>query len=210
MSTEKDNDENFGYHAFEKWNYQQIIFFPQDQEKTWLSMSQSFYWAAKHLVEQVVKGPLREDIEGRAALFLFRHYLELALKEIIVAGRYLTVDGGLTEEEVKQIKSGHKLADLWQAALKEARPKMPKDCPWENYDWEFADNCIKEFDAADAKGFAFRYRGEGGEHAHISFERLLVAMDHVYQVLDGILTVLVEMRGQIVDWLHELRSEAGW
>jgi hypothetical protein len=28
-------------------------------------------------------------------------------------GRYLTVDGGLTEEEVKQIKSGHKLADLW-------------------------------------------------------------------------------------------------
>src|SRR5579872_4321410 len=28
----------------------------------------------KHLVEQVVKGSLREDIEGRAALFLFRHF----------------------------------------------------------------------------------------------------------------------------------------
>jgi hypothetical protein len=35
-------------------------------------------------------------------------------------------------------------------------------------------------------------------------------MGHVYQVLDAILTVLIETRGEIVDWLHELRSEAGW
>ena len=173
-------------------------------------MSQSFYWASKHLVEGVVEGPLREDIEGRAALFLFRHYLELNLKEIIVAGRYLTTDGTLSEDEVKQIKSGHKLGDLWKAVLEDAKPKMPKDAPWENYDCEFAENCIMEFDAADARGFAFRYRGEGGERAHVDFQRLLVAMDHVYQVLEGILAVLIETHGEIVDWLHELRNEAGW
>ncbi len=200
----------FEYTAYEHWNYHQLIFFPEGQEKTWLSMSQSFYRASKQLVEGVVNGSLREDIEGRAALFLFRHYLELALKDITLAGRYLTADGGLTDEEVKAIKSGHCLADLWKLVLKDARPKMPQDAPWENYDCEFAELCIGEFDSADKKGFAFRYQGEGGERAHIDFGRLLVAMDHVYQVLEGILTVLVEVRGEIMDWLHELRSEAGW
>jgi hypothetical protein len=210
MDPADNPNEKFGYTAFERWGYRQIIFFPENQEKTWLSMTQSFYWAGKHLVEGVVTGKLREDIEGRAALFLFRHYLELTLKEITVAARYLTTDGRLTNEEVKQIKTGHNLVSLWKSVLEEAKPKMPKDAPWENYDCEFAEACVKEFDAADTKGFAFRYEGEGGERAHIDFEQMLVSMDHVRQVLEGILTVLIETRGEIVDWLHELRSEAGW
>ena len=210
MDAADNPNENFGYTAFERWDYRQIIFFPENQEKTWLSMAQSFYWAGKHLVEGVVNGNLREDIEGRATLFLFRHYLELTLKEIIVAGRYLTADGRLADEEVKQIKSGHSLGTLWKSVLANAKPKMPKDAPWETYDCEFAEKCINEFDAADTKGFAFRYEGEGGERAHIDFEQLLVSMDHVRQVLEGVLTVLVGMRGEIVDWLNELRSEADW
>lgn len=67
-----------------------------------------------------------------------------------------------------------------------------------------------EFDAADKKGVAFRYKGQGGERAHVSMERLAATMEHVYQVLDGILTLLIETRGEIVDWLSELRSQAGW
>jgi len=35
-------------------------------------------------------------------------------------------------------------------------------------------------------------------------------MDHVYQVLEALSTVLIETRGEILDWLAELRSEAGW
>ena len=127
-----------------------------------------------------------------------------------MAGRYLTTDGRLTVEEVKQIKRVHSLAELWKSVLEDAKPKLPRDAPWAIYDCEFAENCIKEFDAADAKGFAFRYDGQGGERAYIDFGRLLIAMDHVYQVLEGILTVLIETRGEILDWLDELRSQAGW
>ena len=212
--TPKDSEESLGgdfeYTAHELWDYRQLIFFSEGQEQTWHNMAQSFYWASKYLVEGVVKGPLREDIEGRAALFLFRHYLELTLKEIIVAGRYLTADGNLTRSEVSQVKKIHKLEELWGDVLRDAKPKMPKDAAWEGYDWRFAERCILEFDAADKGGFAFRYDKEGGESAHVDFDRLHVAMGHVYQVLDAILTVLIETRGEIVDWLHELRSEAGW
>jgi hypothetical protein len=185
MADEDNTAEGSEHTAFQHWNYRQIMFFPENQEKIGLSLSDSFYWASKSLVEGVVQGRLREDIEGCAALFLFRHYLELILKEIIIAGRYLATDGGLTQEDVKQITTGHNLGDLWQKVLEDAKPKMPKDAPWENYNCAFAEACVKEFDAADAKGFAFRYKGQGGESAHVDFQRLLVAMDHVYEVLDG-------------------------
>jgi len=183
MDTESDP-----YNAYEKWDYHQIIFLPENQEQSWLSMSESFYRASKHLVEGVVNRSLLEDVEGRAALFLFRHYLELALKKIIVAGCCLTKEGGLTKEEVKPIKKGHDLILLWEQALVDAKPKMPKAAPWETYDWKFAEKCIKEFGAADVKGFAFRYHGEGGERAHVDFEQLLAAMEHIYQVLEATFT----------------------
>lgn len=77
-------------------------------------------------------------------------------------------------------------------------------------DWRFAEQCVAEFDGADKKGFAFRYKGHGGERAHVSMERLAATMEHIYQVLDGILTLLIEKRGEIEDWLWELRSQAGW
>ncbi|MGA2372853.1 MAG: hypothetical protein ACLPPV_13075 [Candidatus Korobacteraceae bacterium] len=205
-----DETAKWGYTAFEKWKYQQTIYNLEGQEKTWLSIGDSFYRASKCIVEGVVNGALSEDVEGRAALFLFRHYLEVTLKEIVVAGRYLTRDGNLTEDEVKEIKTGHKLGDLWKHVLEEARPKMPRDTPWETYDVDFTEKCILEFDEADANGFAFRYRNQGGERAHIDFEQFLVSMEHVSQVLEGILTVLIETRGQIIDYLHGLRLEVGW
>lgn len=74
--------DGFEYSAFEHWNYHQLIYFPEGQEKTWLSISQSFYRASNHLVDGVVNSTLREDIEGRAALFLLRHYLDQAREEI--------------------------------------------------------------------------------------------------------------------------------
>ena len=209
MGNEDNLGENLGYTAFERWDYRQLIFFPENQEKNWLSLNESFYWASMHLVEGVVNSALREDIEGRAALFLFRHYLELTLKEIVVAGRYLTTDGHLNHDEVKQIKNGHNLANLWKSVLADAKPKMPKDA-WGTFDCEFAEKCIVEFNAADAKGFAFRYKDQGGERAHIDYNHMLYAMDHVRQVLEAILTMLVETRGEISDWLDELRGEAGW
>ena len=172
-------------------------------------------WRQLFLWEQVSRRrghgrPCARGFGGPGALFLFRHYLEVVLKEIIVASRYLTQDGNLSDDQVKEIKSGHNLGKLWKQVLEEVKPKKPKNAPWENYDVDFVEKCILEFDAADATGFAFRYKNRGGEKAHISFERLLSSMDHVYQVLGGILTVLYEMRKELIDYLHELRLEAGW
>jgi hypothetical protein len=80
------------YTAFQKWEYDKI-FYSESHPKSWLDIAESFYRASLHLVEGVAEDRLNEDTEGIAAAFLFRHYLELSLKNIILAGRFLTKEG---------------------------------------------------------------------------------------------------------------------
>jgi hypothetical protein len=194
------------YTAFQKWEYDKI-FYSESHPKSWLDIAESFYRASLHLVEGVAENRLNEDIEGIAAAFLFRHYLELALKNIILAGRFLTKDGQNVPRENAEPAWGHKLSELWKLVLRDARPKMESD--WGGYDTEFAENCIAEFDAIDPKGLAFRYTGEGAESLRVHFGWLHAIMEHVHQVLEAIRVYLVEMRGENADYESYLQSEYG-
>jgi hypothetical protein len=199
-----------GYTAFEHHEYVSLIHVSKDQEKSWLDMGQSFYRASLHLVEGVASGALNEDIEGIAAIYLFRHYLELALKQIVNRGRHLKdADGELANpEDIKAVAKIHDLAVLWKWVLEDAKPKLSQE-DWDNYDVAFVEQCVKEFDEADRTGFAFRYAGLGGERCNFDFQRLVASMEHVEQVLDGIITYLEEGYQQSLDYLADLETEYG-
>ncbi len=151
---------------------------------------------------------MNEDTEGIAAAFLFRHYLELSLKNIILAGRFLTKDGQNARQEDVAPAWGHKLSELWKLVLSDAKLKMDAD-HWDNYDTEFVEKCIAEFDGIDPRGMAFRYAGEGAEKLHVHFQWLHAIMEHVYQVLEGIRVYLIETRGQNADYEAYLQSQYG-
>jgi hypothetical protein len=162
------------------------------------------------LVKAVAAQQLRGGVEGLAVIFLFRHYLELALKGIIVSGRWITADGSNADPEtVESVKNIHDLKTLWQWVLKDAKPKMESG-HWDNYDTEFVENCIAEFGEADKKGFAFRYSGQGSEFYVFDFDWLSLCMEHIRQVLGGIDTYLVERHSQNWEWENYLQSEAGF
>lgn len=71
--------EKFEYTAFEEWDYKQVIY-KTEHKRSWRSLADSFFRANHDLVRSVVTRELYDDVEGLAAIFLFRHYLELALK----------------------------------------------------------------------------------------------------------------------------------
>ena len=195
------------YTAFEKWRYDNI-FYPESHPKSWLDIADSFYRASLVLVEGVAENRLNEDTEGIAAAFMFRHYLELALKNIILAGRFLTEDGENARHEDVLPAWGHRLSELWKLVLSDAKPKMlPAD--WESHDTEFVEKCIAEFDGIDPKGLAFRYAGEGAESLHVHFHWLHAMMEHVNQVLNGIRIYLVETHGQTSDYESYLQFQYG-
>jgi len=142
-------------------------------------------------------------------IYLFRHYLELALKHIIVAGRWLTKEGeNAPREDVAEVERIHVLRELWQLVLRDAKPKIPEE-DWKNYDISFIERCIAEFDAVDPKGFAFRYAGHGVERLRVHFVWLSAIMQHVYEVLEGIHTYLSEMFHENVEYDAYLQAEYG-
>jgi len=198
------------YTAFEKWDYRPIIY-EEPQGQVWLDFGQSFYRASLTLINgRPGEGVFFEDLEGVAAIFLFRHYLELALKRIVVRGRCLVRNNqNAAWEDVKQVANIHDLAALWQMVLADAWPKFePRD--WENFDTPFVEACVKEFAVRDAKGFAFRYPMQGGERYRYDFDWFRLAMEHAYQVLDGITTYLIETHAQNAEFDAILREEAGF
>lgn len=187
------------YTAFEHWEYQPFICV-QEQPKSWISFKESFYRASEVIVDDLAHGRGFPEIEGIAAVFLFRHYLELVLKNIILNGRWLvTEDQNATLERVEAVRNIHDLESLWQMVLKDGKPKIdPK--VWDSYDIPFIEKCIAEFQARDEKGFTFRYPRQGGERYDFDFGYFRAAMEHVRHVLENMDTYLIETFGQNQEW----------
>ena len=113
-----------GYTAFEIWKYRPFIYV-QEANKVWIDFGDSFYRASELIVDRLVKGQGFMEIEGLAAVFLFRHYLELALKRVVVRGRALIrLDKNAAWEDVKEVAKIHILSELWKLVLQDARPKI--------------------------------------------------------------------------------------
>jgi hypothetical protein len=200
METEKPfNPSDYGYTVYEKWEYPQIIY-KMDHEQSWIDIGASCYRGAQLLIEGVAKGSFSEDVEGVAGLQLFRHYLELVLKRIVFWGRMLErPDKNAVLEEVEKVAHIHDLAQLWKWVIRDAKPKI-NGGDWSAYDIGFVEQLVMDFDGIDKKGFAFRYHGHGAESLRFNFEKLFSIMEHAEQVLEAILTYLMETHGQNEEW----------
>jgi len=200
METEKPfNPSDYGYTVYERWEYPQIIY-KMDHEQSWVDIAASCYRGAQLLIEGVAKGSFNEDVEGVAGLQLFRHYLELTLKRIVFWGRMLErPDKNAVRAEVEKVAHIHDLGQLWKWMIRDAKPKINRG-DWNAYDIGFVEKLVMDFDGIDKKGFAFRYHGHGAESLRFNFEKLFSIMGHAEQVLEAILTYLIETHGQNEEW----------
>ena len=193
------SSDDHAYTAYETWEYRPFVHV-LEEKKTWISYSESFYRASEVIIGNLAQGRGFSEIEGIAAVFLFRHYLELALKRIVVRGRCLIKqDENAAREDVKEVANIHSLGRLWELVLVDAKPKI-EDRIWNSYDIPFVENCVKEFHERDEKGFAFRYPRQGGERYEYEFGYFRLAMEHVYQILENMTGVLIEQHGENAEW----------
>ncbi len=121
------------------------------------------------------------ESQAYAILFLYRHYLELRLKEL-----FLGCGGDLAA-----VNRQHRLLKIWQAVRKQEEATIREAHPAEVIaDLEIAERIIVEFDTLDKDSQAFRYPKdrEGRttvEPMQIDIVRLKRTLGWLSQLLDG-------------------------
>ncbi len=123
----------------------------------WYAYAEGYKLGADLLAKHVVDEEWDQDFLVYPAVFLYRHYLELRLKEILVRGRWLA---GLPP--VSPSSYGHNLKSLWRDARETLQLIWP-DSESRRHD-ESIERVVMEFAETDPGSFAFRFpvtRGGG-------------------------------------------------
>ncbi|MBA0225990.1 hypothetical protein D7U89_10910 [Stenotrophomonas maltophilia] len=153
------------------------------QPDHWWRYASGFREAGDRLLGTVLNDGRRDglDILVMPTLFLYRHYIELALK---AAER--SIAQYLGEKPATGKKADHTLLERWERTF-ESLAKLPGG---EALSFPEADRLIRELDQHDRQSFAFRYPEslKGEPHAQalpwVNYARLDEAMTHLKEAID--------------------------
>jgi hypothetical protein len=138
------------------------------------------------------------DIAILPIVYLYRQYLELAIKDIIDTVRQI-------ENEGRGYPQHHNLKNLWDEAKRLIQKHYGNDAPPE---LDHIQPCIDEFHAHDPDSFAFRYPTDKKGNAnllglsHINLRNLCETMERLSSFFDCISNDL----GQKLQWMYDMRS----
>jgi hypothetical protein len=149
-----------------------------------------FHAAGYRQATEVLLRRFLDDPEGTAGerdslvlpiLFLFRHYLELRLKDIIVYGQLLS-------GQQVQWRKGHKLESLWKEAQKLCSGLYGSGVPPE---FLKVAECVMDLRQLDPNSESFRYpRDKNGrpvfKHLVVGLQALHATVVSIGDCLDGI------------------------
>lgn len=132
--------------------------------------------------------------------FAWRHYLEIALKDIIAAGRELAGDGW-------GFPSGHKLLDLWKAA----RPHIAKLGDPAAPELANVENNLVEFDRIDHLGDGFRYPLNSARTGpSLQSPPESVSLRFLHEAMDAVAMFLLCVRSELsarLDYVNEMEAQ---
>jgi len=158
-------------------------------EAKWWAYAEGYRKAADVLVEGSTETLSDQDFLVYPISFLYRHYLELRLKGLIMVGSQLVrIDQGFPP--------CHDIQKLWKEArtiLEQVWPSGPKA------DLDNVETSIREFAAIDPQSYAFRYPStkDGKEHlptlTHINLRNLSEVMGRLAGLLDSALDGMLQM-----------------
>jgi hypothetical protein len=172
------------------------------------TFADGYYLAAKQLVHQVSEQCSLSDSYGPPIAFLFRHYMELMLKDI----RHLQarISGSAPSE-----KPTHKLNTLWDEVKMNTdkdfidRYNGVLDYREEIHPYCETEECIKEYTRMDPSGDAFRYPEPIENHkksalsAEIRLQRTFDVV-HLGQKMEAVEYFLNVLRGYL---MHKIGGE---
>lgn len=176
--------------------------------------SEGYRRAARVLVEEAVERHRDRDYLVYPIFFLYRHHVELALKNIIRRIPYLLYRP-LTQEEQEHLGQ-HRLDRLWQD-LKPMFAEVCKAVGWDKLnriEEQGVDSYIRQLTALDPDSYSFRYRRSKkgrpslpSDLERIDLRHFAELMERLADYLDGLDTATSVLEEQKMDMEAEWRSE---
>lgn len=180
-----------------------------------IAYTEGYRRGARLLVEHVMEQQRDQDYLVYPVIFLYRHHIELALKNLILHTLYL-IDRPLTESEKRHL-GRHRLDLLWQ----DLKPLLSAICQaagWgelDTADIEGIDDYIRQLSEVDPDSFSFRYTHSKtgtpslpAELRHINLRHFAEMLERLADFLDGMnmeLSVLKEGKAEMeAEWRNEM------
>ena len=106
--------------------------------------------SANALIERSVEHSSKLDVYIYSALFLYRHSIELLLKDLIWTSSYLLGKG-------KTFPKHHRLMELWETLKANAHSLLKSDFPMKKKELQYIKTILVGFTKYDLKSDSFRY-----------------------------------------------------
>ena len=171
------------------------------KDYNWNLYSEGYKRAATLLIEHIKNNHFDQDTLVYPIVFLYRHYIELGLKEIIKYGSQLL---DMPEEFPKH----HKMDGLWkQCRIILKQETLCTRIPEEQLN--AVEECIQQLSEKDPESFAFRYPTDKNGNPslsgleHINLINFSEVMERIATFFDGVITGVYVL----LDQKREIRSE---
>jgi hypothetical protein len=163
----------------------------------WHAYAEGYREAAEWLYAKWREDQIKPDYLAYPMVYLYRHFVELMLKEILQSGSQAGV-----VELGKNWKCDHNLKRLWDKVRSVLSPLFPGE---PRRDLANAQRLIYELHERDESAQEFRYpiSQEGKKHL-ANMERLDI--DNFFDAMRRLASFLDGMSGQFADYLDHLRS----
>lgn len=143
--------------------------------KDFHSYAEGYKQAADIIIEYVKANPRGSraplDYLIFPVVFLYRQYIELRLKEIILIGNKLNHNN-------QGVPTHHRIDELWN----QARAILERDSAKKG-DLDIVGNCIGEIAKIDPLSTAFRYPTDKEGNKSITAEQLLINVRHLQEIM---------------------------
>lgn len=122
--------------------------------------------------------------------FLYRHYIELRLKEILLVG-------GRLYDLKERLPKHHRIDELWKHARSIVKETSASE------DLDVMDACISEFAKMDQNSQSFRYPVDRDGNQSIKPDQLVISLPHLRDVMERLGSFL----DTAADYLHILYQQ---
>jgi hypothetical protein len=170
-----------------------------------VELADYYVQSADSLVESALSEHMLLDVHVYSICFLYRHGLELILKDLVWKSHYVGTGEKRFAESGWQELGRHRLQDLWNRGVEIAGQVLGTEFPLPPSVASQVENLLTQFERHDPNSYSFRYpidRKSGRTHPSLTNVNLRVLRNNVHHAFDQLKTLV-----GFIDYCYDQKSE---